>query len=250
MRRSELLEADTPRERWFVSYSDLLTLLFAVFVVLFASAYRDHVSIQRVSKAVQHGLNQMGTFSAREGPDRPNAVGHDPTGAKNPAISAPPHASDASDLKQRLEKTLGHEIKMGTVVVSESPEGLVISLREAGSFDSGQARLLPPAAAMVERIAAPLIDSGLSIRVEGHSDNVPIHNARFKSNWALSTARAMAVGMLLVKRAGLDPSRVSIAGYGEYKPIASNETPEGRRANRRVDIVVLSPRRSFGAGAQ
>jgi chemotaxis protein MotB len=78
------------------------------------------------------------------------------------------------------------------------------------------------------------------MRVEGHSDNVPIHNAAFASNWELSTARAMAVAMMLVNESGFDPSRMSVAGYAQYHPSASNDTPEGRKANRRVDIVVLS----------
>jgi chemotaxis protein MotB len=81
---------------------------------------------------------------------------------------------------------------------------------------------------------------GLNMRVEGHSDNVPIHNARFDSNWQLSTARAMAVAMMLLSDTHFDPSRLSIAGYGEYHPAASNITEEGRRQNRRVDIVILS----------
>jgi chemotaxis protein MotB len=156
----------------------------------------------------------------------------------------------ASDLKHQLEQALGSEIKNGTVTVRETGEGFVVSLRESGFFDSGQAVLLPTAADSVERIATPLISSGLSIRVEGHSDNVPIHNAHFKSNLDLSAARAMAVGSFLERTAGLDPSRVSVAGYGEYRPIASNGTPEGQSANRRVDILVLSPASPSGADAR
>ena len=77
-------------------------------------------------------------------------------------------------------------------------------------------------------------------RIEGHTDDVPIHNAQFASNWDLSTARAMAVAMMLVNESGVDPQKMSIAGYGQYHPAATNDTPEGRRANRRVDIVVVS----------
>ena len=78
------------------------------------------------------------------------------------------------------------------------------------------------------------------MRVEGHSDDVPIHNAEFASNWDLSTARATVVAKLLLDEAGVDPKRISIAGYAQYHPAASNDTPEGRKANRRVDIVVVS----------
>jgi chemotaxis protein MotB len=88
------------------------------------------------------------------------------------------------------------------------------------------------------------------MRVEGHSDNVPIHNAVFSSNWDLSTARAMAVAMMLLNESGVDPKRMSIAGYGQYHPAASNDTPEGRRANRRVDIVIVSVYQSPDAKAK
>jgi chemotaxis protein MotB len=116
----------------------------------------------------------------------------------------------------------------------------VISLHELGFFNSGEARLMPGAGDKVKRIAEVLIQYGLDMRVEGHTDNVPIHNAAFASNWDLSTARAMAVAMMLLKESGVDPQKISIAGYAQYHPAASNDTAEGRRANRRVDIVVVS----------
>jgi len=121
-----------------------------------------------------------------------------------------------------------------------TPEGFVISLHELGFFDSGEAKLLPGAAEKIKRIAAVLMQYGLDMRVEGHSDNVPIHNAAFSSNWDLSTARAMAVAMMLMNESGVDPKRISIAGYAQYHPTVSNDTTEGRRANRRVDIVIVS----------
>ena len=121
-----------------------------------------------------------------------------------------------------------------------TPEGFVISLKELGFFNSGQAVLLPGAAAKIERIAKVLTQHGLDLRVEGHSDNQPIHTAQFRSNWELSTARAMAVVQLLVDDAGFDPHKISVAGFGEYRPIADDATPEGRRMNRRVDLVVVA----------
>jgi chemotaxis protein MotB len=135
---------------------------------------------------------------------------------------------------------LGKEIERQEVGLRMTPEGFVISLHELGFFDSGEAKLMPGAADKIKRIAAVLTQYGLDMRVEGHSDNVPIHNAIFASNWDLSTARAMAVATMLINESGIDPKRISIAGYAQYHPVASNDTPEGRRANRRVDIVVVS----------
>jgi chemotaxis protein MotB len=144
------------------------------------------------------------------------------------------------ELHKKLNKALGQEIERQEIGIRMTPEGFVISLHELGFFDSGAARLQPGAEDKIKRIAAVLTQYGLDMRVEGYSDNVPIHNAAFSSNWDLSTARAMAVAMMLIDESGIDPARISIAGYGQYHPSASNDTPEGRRANRRVDIVVVA----------
>ena len=100
---------------------------------------------------------------------------------------------------------------------------------------------MPGASGKIRRIATVLTQHGLDLRVEGHSDDQPIHTAQFRSNWELSTARAMAVLMLLVDESGMDPTKISVAGYGQYRPIADNSTPEGRQMNRRVDLVVVAP---------
>jgi chemotaxis protein MotB len=123
--------------------------------------------------------------------------------------------------------------------MSITPEGFVISLKELGFFNSGHAELLPGAAEKIQRIAKVLSLHKLELRVEGHSDNQPIHNAQFRSNWELSTARAMTVLTLLVDQSAFDPKKISVAGFGEFRPVADDATPEGRRKNRRVDLVVL-----------
>jgi chemotaxis protein MotB len=154
---------------------------------------------------------------------------------------------DVVGLKAKLSAALGKEIEHQEIDMRVTPEGFVISLHELGFFDSGEARLLPGAAGKIERIADVLTQYGLDMRVEGHSDNVPIHNAAFNSNWDLSTARATAVAMMLLNESGFDPRRMSIAGFAQYHPAESNDTPEGRRANRRVDIVVVSTSKSSEA---
>jgi chemotaxis protein MotB len=146
------------------------------------------------------------------------------------------------DLRRQLETAIGKELEKHEIVMQVTPEGFVISLKELGFFDSGQAVLLPGAAGKIERIAKVLSRPGLELRVEGHSDDQPIHNSEFSSNWELSTSRAMAVLLLLVNDAGFNPSEISASGYGQYRPVADNHTPEGRRMNRRVDLVVVSAR--------
>lgn len=232
-----------------MSYADFMTLMFALFVVLFASSHHDKQTIQRVSYALKNGFQQMGTFSGNTAapqfqtppmPETGNGPNAPETDAAKPDADGRVSGIDVVELQQKLSKALGKEIERQEVNMRMTPEGFVISLHELGFFNSGEARLMPGAADKIKRIAAVLMQYGLDMRVEGHSDNVPIHNAAFNSNWDLSTARAMAVAMMLVNESGVDPKRMSIAGYGEYHPVASNDTPEGRRANRRVDIVIVS----------
>jgi chemotaxis protein MotB len=223
-------------ERWLVSYADFVTLLFALFVVLFASSRHERRSFRIVSAAVKNGFKDLGAFQATSS----SAPENSETAAGDLGLTPVPPAIDTRELEAKLRKALGTEIDKQQVILRSTPEGFVISLHELGFFDSGQASLLPGAAETIRRIALVLMQYGLDMRVEGHSDNIPIHNATFNSNWELSTARATAVAMMLLKESNFDPRRMSIAGYAEFHPAATNDTPEGRRFNRRVDLVIVS----------
>lgn len=246
-RRRSVEEEDTiHHDRWLVSYADFMTLMFALFVVLFASSYHDKKALEKVSAAVKNGFQDLEVFSANkqavrtiqsstQNPIETNALEQ----AKAPQTD-PTTGIDLLELQRKLHMALGKEIERKEIVLHMTPEGFVISLHELGFFDSGDAHLLPGASDKIKRIAIVLMQYGLNMRVEGHTDNAPIHNAQFDSNWDLSTARAMTVAMMLLNDGRFDPARLAIAGYGQYHPAASNDTPEGRRANRRVDIVVMS----------
>jgi chemotaxis protein MotB len=249
MRRRIHAEEPASHDRWLVSYSDLITVLFALFVVLFASSYRDNQVVRKLSTAIHIGFQQLGAFpgetiEGRDGnsnlpssvPAGPQPVSGEAT-AKETLSTAP--VVDFAELRRQLQAAMSQEIQNHEVVMRVTPEGFVISLKDLGFFNSGQAVLLPGAAGKIRRIATVLAEHGLDLRVEGHSDDQPIHTAQYRSNWELSTARAMAVLMLLVEDSGIDPRKVSIAGYGQYKPVADNATPEGRQLNRRVDLVVV-----------
>ncbi len=246
MRRRRHVEEAVSHDRWLVSYADFITLLFAFFVVLFASAYRDKQAIIRVSNAIHNGFQTLGVFAGgndklgiayaglpAKAPEAP------PPGLNSTATNSTISPADLIELQRQLQSAIGAELKNHEIEIRVTPEGFVISLKELGFFDSGQARLLPGAAEKIRRIAKILIQHNLELRVEGHSDNQPIHNAEFRSNWELSTARAMSVLFILVDGSGYDPRKISIAGYGQYRPVADDSTPEGRRMNRRVDLVVL-----------
>ena len=246
MRRRRHHEESASHDRWLISYADFITLLFALFVVLFASAYKDQHAIISVSKAIKDGFQTLGTLPggptkdavAWSGVDTPNSnIPPAGTAAKN--LPPGPSVAEVLELKRQLQSAMGDELKNQEMDMKVTPEGFVISLKELGFFNSGQAGLLPGAAEKIKRIAAILVQHGLSLRVEGHTDSQPIHNEQFRSNWELSTARAMTVLLILVDDSRFDPKKVSVAGYGEFRPIADDSTPEGRRMNRRVDLVVL-----------
>jgi len=247
MRKRRVPEEHISHERWLVSYADFITLLFAFFVVLFASVYRDNKNIVRLSNAIHNAFQDMGAFSSHPGSRNTYVIPAESDATvqaeriveAEKARAAAASQADLQELRRELEAAMGAELKNHEVDLRVTPEGFVISLRELGFFDSGQAVLLPGAAEKIERIATILNRHGLELRVEGHSDNQPIHNSQFANNWELSTARAMTVLLLLVDESGYDPSKISVSGYAQYRPVADDATAEGRRMNRRVDLVVV-----------
>lgn len=224
MRRHRRQEAHHLRDRWLVSYADFITLLFAFFVVLYSAAQVDKRRSAQVASAIQSAFHQTGSLP--------------PPAVNSGSSQTPPASDDQQDaLKNQIEQKLAAEIANGDVAVRSSREGLVISLREVGFFDSGSAEIKASSAAAFAQLAGILRENGSNIRIEGHTDNVPIHNSHFSSNWDLSTARATATIRLLI-RYQLKPELMAAAGYAEFHPIGSNDTPEGRANNRRVDIVI------------
>jgi chemotaxis protein MotB len=233
-------------DRWLISYADFITLLFAFFVVLFASSQADRSKQARAASSIHAAFDQMGLFDASakrglltDGAGVNVAGGLSvPDAAKDAARNAPPPNPPMELLRRQIEAVASPEIRAGAIGLSDSANGLTISLREAKFFDSGAAELRPPALPVLDRIAAALPETGL--RVEGHTDDVPIHTPQYASNWELSSARASSVARLLLKHANVHGDKLSVSGYAEFHPVAGNATEEGRARNRRVDIVVLA----------
>jgi chemotaxis protein MotB len=246
-------------ERWLVSYADFITLLFAFFVVLFSSSQVDKRKVGKVSVAMQEAFQQMGIFQTAN--SRSPLVTADPQQAEKiqaiqdgkgisgrgkmaspfeNMMGSPPTPNDLGTVQKLLASELAPEIQRHEVVLKPSREGLVISLREIGFFESGSAELRSTSEGAVQRIAVVLGAQTNNMRIEGHTDNVPIHNSQFTSNWELSTTRATEMIRLFITRYNLPATRLSAAGYAEYHPVAGNDTAEGRAHNRRVDIVVLT----------
>lgn len=230
-------------ERWLVSYADLLTLLFAFFVVLFASSVSDKKKTAAMAAAMQSAFSDSGAFDAhaKTPPLEPGAGNSQgaPAPLMMPLPTAPESGSAATSPKAvetAVRKAVAGDALQGSATVRSAGDSTTVSLSDAGLFASGSADLSPSAIPLLRKIAGSLPDREL--RVEGHTDNQPIHSDRFRSNFELSTARAAAVAEALMRAAQIAPSHFALAGYGEFRPAASNDTAEGRAKNRRVDIVV------------
>lgn len=230
-------------ERWIISYADFVTLMFALFVAMYAISLKDHNSGKRISESVRDAVTKGGLTDTVEllMPDK----------GKKQAIGAPEnplkHSSIDPSLREpflRLSKELKQQIDSGAIHLQLDQRGLVISLQEKAFFPSGDDAIYAQAYPSVEQLAKTIGKLSNPIRLEGHTDSVPIHTARFKNNWELSTARSIALLQIFEGRFGLDSSRFAVAGYAQTMPIASNDTEEGRAKNRRVEIVILGWQKS------
>jgi chemotaxis protein MotB len=201
------------RDRWLLPYADFVTLLFAVFVLMYAmeKAHAKQSAVPVPAQAAAPALPQP--------PAPPPAV-------QNPLLD---------DVRASLEA----ESQEGLLTVSADLRGVTIALNDRALFKPGEAGIPASAEASFDTISRVLSGYPNRILLEGHTDSVPIHNAHFQSNWELSTARSMAVMKLLERRGGMPSSRFSIGGSADNSPVSVDGTEPGRARNRRVEIVVL-----------
>lgn len=237
-------------ERWLVSYADFITLLFAFFVVMFASSQTDKSRAKQISEAVEKALADGKTIGVPpsvakilggtvDDKGQGNAQMKGPGGAQKAAKEAPPeNIIELTPSMKALTTGLEAEIKSGAVEVNLEPRGLVISLKQTAFFPSGGDVVDPSTYPILEKVAAALNAVINPLRIEGHTDSVPIHTARFRSNWELSAARSISMMEVMATRFKVDRQRVAIVGFADTDPQTSNDTPEGRARNRRVDIVI------------
>jgi len=241
------LRQKVSHERWLVSYADFITLLFAFFVVLYAFAKQDQKKQSEVSVAIDSAFQALGIFNTLARPEKgaisaPKKLDSpvaaiDPTGEEIRAFAEV--KLDLDQIQRKLKDALSDQISRGTISIEMGQDGLVISLREAGFFDSGSATPRPGTVETLRTVAQAIRRTPYNLRVEGHTDNVPVHNAAFDSNWELSSARATRIARICLALQAVPPERLSAAGYAEFHPIADNDSPQGRAENRRVDLVVI-----------
>jgi chemotaxis protein MotB len=228
-RRRRTTASTVSHERWLVSYADFITLLFAFFTTMYAISTVD---AQKMSKMV---LSMQTAFATSGDPVRlsllAQAAGQGPT-----LGSTKLEEGFEASLARELATTLGGDL----VDVSVDERGVVVSIKEAGTFPTGSAELSPAARDVLAKVAASVRHLSNGLRVEGHTDDVPIRGGRFATNWELSTARATAVVSFFIEEGGIGPDRLSAAGYGEFRPRVPNEDDASRARNRRVDVVILN----------
>lgn len=235
-------ESAPNHERWMISYADFVTLLFAVFVVLFASASTNKNTGKQVSEAVIAALKN-GTISFVSRSRAPGPVKGSKETAPTSSASAAAEQQAVVELVPSIA-ALSHqfekEIAAGKIDIRVEPRGLVISLRQAAFFESGQARINAQAYPIVDKIAALIHSVPNRVSLEGHTDAIPIRNSRFASNWELSAARSIAMLDQLGKRNKVPRERIAIAGFADTVPVERNDDPQGRAHNRRVDVVIMN----------
>lgn len=219
---------------WMTTYSDMVTLLLCLFVMLFSFSDTNEGKFGHFIMGFQGALGLLdGGTDIRPIADTPVADVDSRVQVSQAEIE------QMRAVYEELAQVIDQGHLAGNVELELESRGVVVRFSDRLFFDLGRAELREESQAVLADVAKVLRDLPNHIRIEGHTDNLPIRNARYPSNWELSTARATTVIRYLIEELGFAPGRLSAAGYGEYRPVADNSTAEGRARNRRVDIVVL-----------
>ena len=230
MIRRPPLETKINHERWLVSYSDFITLLFAFFVVMYSVSQVSEAKYKQLSETLENA------FSGTPVEKRPEHTESD-LHAVSDANKQQANLADLETLQSELEGALEGLVQQSKVSLSGNEDWVEIEINANLIFNSAQAELSEEALGIFSEIAEIVSPYDNAVAVSGHTDNVPIQNSRYSNNWELSSARAVSVVDLLAY-SGVNPQRLSAVGYGEYRPVADNTSEAGRAANRRVVLRV------------
>lgn len=229
-------------EAWLLPYSDLMTLLLAVFIVLFAVSKIDAKKAQEMSDQFAGAMMDK-NYNNSQGTGTGSGSGGGPlnvdTKSELESFFGEYELKKLEALKAELDNKIHSDGMDQSASTMIDMRGLVIRLNNAVLFESGSAEIKKHEQTLDE-VASILNTADNYIRIEGHTDNTPIRRSNYASNWELSTARAVNVVKLFINKNNFPPEKLIAVGYGEYKPVADNETAEGRSSNRRIDIIVLS----------
>ncbi len=259
---------------WMVTFADLATLLMCFFVLILSFSEMDLIKYKQIAGSMREAFGLQREVKTKEPPRGINIIAKEfSAGRPDPTIlnrieqrttntlhryldipeyqrgvnadAAPDHGARGQEAREptsldyeRLEQALLTEIENGLIEIDKEQQKLVIRIREQGSFPSGGAELVPEFLPILRKIAEILAYTPGDVTVAGHSDDIPIHTTRYRSNWELSAARAASVVHQLLQQHNMNPARFQIAGFADTRPVASNAAAEGRARNRRVELVI------------
>ena len=224
-------------ERWMLSYLDFITLLMIFFLMMYAISNVDTKKSAALANSLKIGFNSGNGKNVVAVSDTSNET---PTVVDDAAQTADAETEKLEDVKKKVDDLVNNSELKGSVTTSIQERGLLISFNDSVFFNSGEANIKPDWQSKLKSISKVLNGIDNYIRVEGHTDNVAINTEYFHSNWQLSSERAANVVEFLITQGNVSPGRLSAVGYGEYRPIKSNDTDEGKSSNRRVDLVILN----------
>jgi chemotaxis protein MotB len=238
IKRKQREEDKENLERWLLTYADLITLLLAFFVMLYVFSKQDTRKYDAMTMQLK-SIFSGGTGVVDEGGR---------TGSKRIEASAegPSDVEVRRELEEQIKSFAKAEGLAENISIITDERGIVIRIMDKAFYDTGKADLKEKARATLDRIAPVIKDLPNEIRIEGHTDNVPISTYEFKSNWELSVRRATEVVKYLIEKSGVSPKRISAAGYAEYRPVAENDNDANRALNRRIEIIIMKASNNAG----
>ena len=246
MARKQRHEEHENHERWLVSYADFITLLFAFFVVMYAISSVNEGKYKVLSNALVDAFQQPQTAAPKVQLENQPIKGAPPKLMVIPAPTILPSNPKLEEQAQKmrgmagdLRQSLGSLIDQGKVKVTQSKRGIAVEISDSILFDTGRADLQASSEEALLAIANLVKNSDNLIQVEGHTDNQPIRAGQFPSNWELSAARAASV-VRLFEQAGVAPQRMAAIGFGQFRPMDTNDAAQGRAKNRRVTLNILA----------
>ena len=244
---------------WVMTFADLMTLLMCFFVLLLSFSEMDVAKFKQLSGSMKEAFGVQTEVKVKSIPKGTSVVAQEfSPGKPEPTlmnevrqftVDSNRNSLDAiqSELKEiaearaharRLRAALKDEIERGSVSIRTDGLKIVVHIMENASFKSGLADVRPQFMPVLTKIAMLIDNNSGKVTISGHTDNIPIHNDEFRSNWELSTSRAVSVTHVILQKAGIDPQRITVSGHADTKPLASNDTASGRAQNRRVDISI------------
>lgn len=247
MARRKPVEDTDNHERWLVSYADLVSLLFAFFVMMYAIASADKEQQSRISPAIgaafgkppATGVVDAGSAVVAFGAPQPELRPRQEQQERRRLVALRREREHMSAVARDIRSVLAPLVEQGQVRITESSRGIGVEINASVLFAPGEARLGAESSKALVALAAVMKQDTHAIHVEGHTDNQPIRNSLFPSNWELSAVRATSVVRLLIDN-GVDGARLTALGFGEHQPLADNATVQGRMRNRRVQLMILS----------